>query len=71
MKVWNFLAARRKAIVAFVIGALNVLLIYLTLIADGVLSNADQQSLVIAVIAWLGGTVLVHQATNTNTTSVN
>lgn len=67
MQVYNFLVARRKAIATFIVGGLNVLLLYLTLIADGTLSNADLQSLVIAGIAWLGGTVLVHQATNDKT----
>lgn len=64
MNTLNWLSQRRKAIITFVIGALNVYLLYLTLVADGTLSNQDIQSLVIAGIAWLGGTVLVHQATN-------
>lgn len=65
MNVLNWLSQRRKAIVTFVVGGLNVYLLYLTLTADGVLSNADNQALVVAVIAWLGGTIFVHQASNT------
>lgn len=65
MNLIYWLSARRKAIVTFIIGGLNMYLLYLTLVADGVLSNIDIQSLVIAGIAWLGGTALVHQASNT------
>ena len=60
----NFLSQRRKAIIAFIIGLLNFALLYTNLVADGSISNGDIQSMIVAGIAWLGGTVLVHQATN-------
>ena len=65
MTLYNFLIARRKAIVAFAIGILNVTLLYFILVADGSFSNSDVQTLIISIITWLGGTIFVYQARNT------
>lgn len=60
----NFLAQRRKAIVALIIGALNEYGLYLTLTALHPLTHDDKVTLVTALIIQLGGVALVHQASN-------
>lgn len=53
-----------KSITTFVIGALNVLALYVSLKADGTFSALDQQVVIYAVITWLGGTGAVWAVKN-------
>lgn len=53
-----------KSIIAFVIGALNVLALYVSLSADGAFSALDQQVVIYAVITWLGGSGAVWAVKN-------
>lgn len=60
----EFLAQRRKAIAAFLSGVYGLVILYLALNADGVLSLDDLLQLLAAVIGVIGGTALVHQSVN-------
>lgn len=53
-----------KAIVAFVVGCLQVLSLFITLTSDGILSAEDQVAIIGAVILALGGTGAVYQLPN-------
>ena len=64
MKLLNWLNQRRKAIVPFIIGIIGLVTLYLQLNSDGNFSNADLQTLLGAVVAWLLTTFGVHMATN-------
>lgn len=54
----------KKGIVAFVIGALQVLSIYFMLSSDGLMSPTDWQTVINAVILALGGTAGVVAVSN-------
>lgn len=53
-----------KAIIAFIVGALQILALYITLNADNNLSPEDLQALINAVVLALGGTAAVYQFPN-------
>lgn len=53
-----------KTIVAFLVGSLQVLSLYVTLSTDGKLSPEDLNAMIYAVIIALGGTGAVYQLPN-------
>lgn len=53
-----------KAIVAFIVGCLQILSVYITLNADGSLSPEDMNAIIGAVILSLSGTAAVYQLPN-------
>lgn len=60
----NSLKPYTKAIVAFVVGVLQILSLYFSLNADGSLSGEDVQALINAVIIALTGTGAVYALPN-------
>lgn len=61
----NSLKPYTKAIVAFIIGVLQVTALYVALNADGELSPDDINAIINATIIALGGTGLVYTLPNT------
>lgn len=53
-----------KTIVAIIIGLLQILSLYVVLIADGTLDPTEQQALIQAVIIALGGSAAVYSIPN-------
>lgn len=66
MKLLESLRPYTKTVTAFIVGLLQILSLYITLSADGVMSPEDQNALIGAVIIALGGTGLVYQLPNRN-----
>lgn len=54
-----------KTVIAFIVGALQVLALYVTLNDDGKLSAEDMNALIGAIIIAIGGTGAVYQFPNT------
>lgn len=54
----------KKSIVAFVVGVLQVLMVYISVAGDGFMTASDWQVVVSATIVALGGTVGVYVARN-------
>lgn len=54
-----------KTIIAFIVGILQIVALYVTLNNDGKLSSEDTNALIAAVIVALGGTGAVYQFPNT------
>ena len=55
----------RKAVVTVVIGILQLLALYFTLTADGILSAEDKNALITNIILSIGGTAGVYSVSNT------
>ena len=53
-----------KTIVAVIIGLLQILSVYVVLIADGTFSATDQQAVIQATIIALGGSAAVYSIPN-------
>lgn len=53
-----------KAIIAGLTGLLNILMLYVTLSADGKVTSDEINIIIGAVIVWLGGTAGVYQFPN-------
>lgn len=58
------LAKYRKAIVAFIVGMLQVASVYFMVSSDGLVSPTDVQTIINAVILALGGTAGVYALKN-------
>lgn len=60
----NTLKPYTKAIVAFIVGVLQILSVYYTLTSDGSLSYEDKNALINAIILAITGTGAVYQLPN-------